>query len=240
MTYSQFMTLSHIQLKLEVIDLGTEERRKREKQHRQKTILEAAEKIFLHKSLENITMNEIAAQAELAKGTLYLYFDSKDQILMALTLKALNLLNDIVQEKLKTCTNAWEKLLAALEGYRDFYHQYPDHFTLFFQWDNIQIDTQKIKQPGCLEAEYFQATNWMFLQFKEFVDEGIHNGEIKAIADPQMTLLTVSSVIQGYLRIYITRKDLIELRFGYDFDEFLDGLKALIESALKKEEVMDS
>jgi TetR/AcrR family transcriptional regulator len=231
------MTLSLELLGMEGFDLGTAERRKREKQRRQKAILDAAEEIFLRKSLENITMDEIAAQAELAKGTLYLYFDSKDQILMALTLRALNKLNDIVQEKLKTCTNAWEKILAALEGYRDFYHQYPDHFTLFFQWDNIQVDPQKVKQQDTLESDYFRATNWMFVQFKEFVDEGIESGVIKPIADPQKILMTISGVIQGYLRIYITRKDLIELRFGYDFDEFLEGLKALLESALRREEI---
>ena len=49
-------------------------------------ILDAARKIFAEKGFAGTTMEEIAERSGLAKGTLYLYFPSKQDIYMA-TLK---------------------------------------------------------------------------------------------------------------------------------------------------------
>ncbi len=41
-------------------------------------IIQAAEKLFIEKSISKVTINEIVKRAGVAKGTFYLYFDSKD------------------------------------------------------------------------------------------------------------------------------------------------------------------
>jgi AcrR family transcriptional regulator len=58
--------------------MSVAERRAREKQNRIQGILQAAEKVFFSKGYESATMNEIAREAELGKGTIYLYFKGKD------------------------------------------------------------------------------------------------------------------------------------------------------------------
>jgi AcrR family transcriptional regulator len=47
-------------------------------------ILAAARQLLDQRGLENMTMEEIAGAAGVAKGTLYLYFQSKDDLLLAL------------------------------------------------------------------------------------------------------------------------------------------------------------
>jgi len=47
-------------------------------------ILAAARRLMEHKGLDSLTMDEIAQAAGVAKGTLYLYFQSKDELLQAL------------------------------------------------------------------------------------------------------------------------------------------------------------
>ncbi len=60
--------------------MGTKERRGREEQARLSAILGAAESVFARKGYHETRMDDIADQAELAKGTLYYYFRGKDEI----------------------------------------------------------------------------------------------------------------------------------------------------------------
>jgi len=63
---------------------------------RTREILAAARQLLDQRGLEAMTMEEIAAVAGVAKGTLYLYFQSKDDLIQALiTLVAENILKDV-------------------------------------------------------------------------------------------------------------------------------------------------
>ena len=63
--------------------MGTKERKEREKEVRKKTILEAAKTVFFQKGFQGTTMDQIAEVAELSKGSLYLYFPSKEEFGLA-------------------------------------------------------------------------------------------------------------------------------------------------------------
>ena len=52
--------------------MGIAERREREREQRRNTILDAAETVFFSKGINLATMDEVAEEAELSKGTLYL------------------------------------------------------------------------------------------------------------------------------------------------------------------------
>ena len=60
--------------------MGVKERREREGNARLDAILAAAETVFARDGYQQARMEDIAATAELAKGTLYYYFKSKDEI----------------------------------------------------------------------------------------------------------------------------------------------------------------
>nr|MBC7244769.1 helix-turn-helix transcriptional regulator [Chloroflexota bacterium] len=61
-----------------------DERRARRISERRRCILEAAASIFARKGFEKATTREIAQEAEVSEGTIYNYFASKQQLLMAL------------------------------------------------------------------------------------------------------------------------------------------------------------
>jgi AcrR family transcriptional regulator len=65
---------------------------------RRAEILAAAGKVFASKGLESARMEDIARVAKLAKGTLYLYFESKDAIYEAVVLQALGKLAALTAE----------------------------------------------------------------------------------------------------------------------------------------------
>ena len=79
-------------------NMGIAERREREKQRRRNDILDAAEHVFFEKGLKSATMDEVAEEAELSKGTLYLYFKSKEDLYLGITERALTVLKQMFQQ----------------------------------------------------------------------------------------------------------------------------------------------
>lgn len=55
-----------------------------DREQRRNAILAAAEELFAASATHDISIAEVAAQAGLAKGTIYLYFDSKEALLLTL------------------------------------------------------------------------------------------------------------------------------------------------------------
>jgi AcrR family transcriptional regulator len=72
--------------------MGIKERKEREKERRRQQIMVAARRVFSDKGYSRATMEDIANEAELSAGTIYLYFKNKDELCASLTLRILQYL----------------------------------------------------------------------------------------------------------------------------------------------------
>ncbi len=83
--------------------MGIQERKQRERERRRQQIIVAAKRVFSEKGFAKSTMEDIAREAELSPGTLYLYFKNKDELYASLSLRILQYLNirleDVKKEK---------------------------------------------------------------------------------------------------------------------------------------------
>ena len=97
--------------------MGIQERKERERARRRQQIMVAAKRVFAQRGFNRATMEDIAQEAELSPGTLYLYFKSKDELYASLSLRLLQFLqirlehvdNDVEQDpeaKLKALMTA--------------------------------------------------------------------------------------------------------------------------------------
>jgi AcrR family transcriptional regulator len=69
--------------------MGIQERKERERERRRQQIMVAAKRVFSVKGFSKATMEDIAKEAELSPGTLYLYFKNKDELYASLSLRIL-------------------------------------------------------------------------------------------------------------------------------------------------------
>jgi AcrR family transcriptional regulator len=69
--------------------MGIQERKRREREQRRRQIMNAARKVFSVKGFMKTTMEDIAREAELSPGTLYLYFKNKDELYASLSVDVL-------------------------------------------------------------------------------------------------------------------------------------------------------
>lgn len=72
--------------------MGIRERKERERERRRQQIIVAAKRVFSDRGFSKATMEDIAREAELSPGTLYLYFKNKDELYASLSLRILQYL----------------------------------------------------------------------------------------------------------------------------------------------------
>lgn len=111
--------------------MGILERKEREKRQRKEVILEAARRLFQERGFLNVTMSDIAESAELAIGTLYLYFKNKDDIYAGLAClgsqKVDSLLDDALHRKKKL---GQKELVSFIEKFMRIYDDYGCYFDI--------------------------------------------------------------------------------------------------------------
>ena len=91
---------------------------------RRSEILAAAAKVFAGKGFDATRMEEIAAAAGLAKGTLYRYFASKDEVYEATVQQALDKLAVLTEERVRQTPEFRGKLAAFVAVRMAFWHQH--------------------------------------------------------------------------------------------------------------------
>lgn len=102
--------------------MGIIERKGREKEHRKEEILDAAQKVFFEKGLATATMDEIAEAAELSKGTLYLYYKSKEDLYLGVMIRGMQALYAEYETVAASQDSPLCKIVKLVELYRDFFN----------------------------------------------------------------------------------------------------------------------
>jgi len=101
--------------------MGIYERKQREKEKRRQEILHAARKVFSSKGYNTATIEEIALEAELSPGTLYLYFKNKEELHTFLSIAILKHLADEIQKVVKQDISVEDKIERFLDVFIDVY-----------------------------------------------------------------------------------------------------------------------
>ena len=89
---------------------------------KENNIIEAAESVFETVGFKNAKMEDIAAEAGITKVTLYSYFQSKENLYLAITYRALQSLNDAYYKSLDNNKNkkGIDSVVALIETFMTF------------------------------------------------------------------------------------------------------------------------
>lgn len=83
--------------------------KEKQRQERANLILETAEAVFMEKGYRDTSMDEIATRVGIAKGTVYLYFTSKQDLVFALIEKEIGLFSQTIDRLASTQLSARAK-----------------------------------------------------------------------------------------------------------------------------------
>lgn len=207
--------------------MGTAERRLREKNERKKSILEVATRIFKNKGFFNTTMEEIAKEAELSVGTLYLYYKSKEELYISTVFEAM----DIFSENLKKIQNSSLKPQQKIKKMWDFFCgfrlKYPIYFNILLLLNNRDF-TEWISREVIDIINRKSGENFRIAE--EIIRECIEAGIYKK-SDPRTVVEILWSTFIGLVQLTETRTNL-GLKDKNSKDIFKEGFN-LIHKGLK-------
>ncbi len=112
--------------------MGTHERREREKKQRRQDILDAARALFWKRGYEGTTMPQIAGSAELAPGTLYLYFPSKQALYAELLFEGYDMLRERMETAVAPGGTPYALAEAVIDVFLGFSREHPQYFDIMF------------------------------------------------------------------------------------------------------------
>lgn len=197
------MTSSHLMGLLMI----TKQRKINEKLKRREDILEAAKEVFFSKGLELATMEEIANKAQLSKGTLYLYFKSKEELYISLIEKGGKFFSEYFQNAKSPELSAHEQTLNLIDAFYRFYTEHRQYYKILFTIQSGGIDRNKISDH-VYEKIYKQASD-LLVFIVNIIRKGKSTGEFVNV-DPMNAALSFWALATGVFSVsdYMQRNKL--------------------------------
>ena len=122
-------------------------RRLREKEQRYNTILKAAETLFAQKGYHQTSIEEIADLAEVSTGSVYLYFKSKEDLLITMMQEIGHQLRKLLGDELKSADYSFDSFKnIAFSFLRNFCGSHPEWIAIFFResvGQSLEVEEQR-------------------------------------------------------------------------------------------------
>ncbi|MEF8797546.1 MAG: TetR/AcrR family transcriptional regulator [Salinivenus sp.] len=193
--------------------MSTEERQQEEKEHRRRTIVDAAETVLQEKGRDDMTMADIADEARLSRSLLYVYFEDMDDIVLGVTHRGLQALRERFEAAAAAHETGLRQIRAIGEAYVAFACEAPTHFDLVAQFEARPAapDDATERERQCL-AEADRVMEAMI----DAIQRGIDDGSIRSTLDPTRTALTLWGHTHGLIQLAANKGPGLEQRYGLD------------------------
>ena len=179
---------------------------------KENSILDAAERVFADVGFRNARMEDVAKVMGMSKGSIYFYFESKENLLMAVTFRAYSKLIEsyktVIRERGEE--SGRETVLRILKAYLDYCDSYPGYFELLMNFMAIIRSGGKLYSKNGLtdalvSSPYFQklreVENEPFRMALEEIERGQKDGSIGAAHSPAKLYLIAWAMVVGYTEI---------------------------------------
>jgi AcrR family transcriptional regulator len=208
--------------------LGSPEKRKKEKENKKNTILKAARKLFFDRGFKFVTVDSIAAKAGVSKGSIYLYFDSKEEIYAQVLITDNIELNKNIKIFSTREAPAAELLLEFSQIYINYFL---DHNELFRILMTFMLQTEQMNLTQEQNTELIRTTNDNIKVISTIIQRGIDSGEFAPIIDIRQAQNAIWGLFNGIISLYLfmgnpaKRADRIHSMVKDSLNIFIKGLK---------------
>lgn len=164
---------------------------------RKEEIIKAASNLFSQKSYHDVTMDQIAEKVGVAKGTIYLYFESKENLYLGILEHTFETIESILEKEIAKEDPAPQKLKKILRLIFQFYFQ---------NMDVLRILT---RDETRLIGEHFEFTErWRHRRIKlyrKILEKGIKEGSFRS-ANTELMSLIIFGLVGSVMFFYPTDK----------------------------------
>ncbi|SBV93128.1 Transcriptional regulator, TetR family [uncultured Eubacteriales bacterium] len=157
--------------------MGLEERRRQEKEIKRKDIIDAAERVFFSNGYDNVSMDEVAKEAEFSKRTIYVYFSSKEQIYFEIMIRGYELLIEMIEKSFQESRpeNALEELRCIFFTFFKFSETFPAYFKAIMEYETTNC-ADKAGIEDELKAKCYRLGEQIFGYLSHGLKRGVEEG----------------------------------------------------------------
>jgi TetR/AcrR family transcriptional regulator len=182
-------------------------------------IFQAAIDVFSEKGFDKATMDDIAARANVAKGTIYYHFKSKEELFLFLVEEGVELLREGVDSKLSQDMAPAEKLELIVREQVSFFGRYSDFCVILLReaWGGEER-----------QLEFRKMIRSYMLLIEEVIKEGIDIGVFHDI-NPENAAAGIFGMISiSALHILLGHKPYVE-------EELFDDMRKMAFGGILKQ-----
>jgi len=173
-------------------------------QERKFQILNAAEGVFTKKGLDVARMDDIAEETGLSKGTLYLYFKSKDDLIIAI-------LDRIFEGVFKQMDARKDNLLSATEAISQFTEEAIRDYKKMLRLMPVAYEFLALafrnKTVQKALKQYFRHYMDMLVPI---IQRGIDSGEFRQV-DAREVAIAAAAIYEGTVLLWVYDNTLVDL-----------------------------
>ena len=187
-------------------------------------IIDSAKKLFLNKSISEITIKDISAVSDLGEATIYRYFSNKENLVIAVSI---SIQQDILsvpftnEEK-----NGLEQIRDFFELFKNIFIEHKNYFKFIAEFDTIYLNNIKNK-------EYSLGLDVFYDLFMRAYNLGLKDKSIKEVKDIKLYYYTCThSLLELCKKLASTESELKQDQEVSKIDE-IEYLISLFISVLK-------
>lgn len=190
---------------------GRTERATRKRQDRRKAILNAARRVFADKGFHGTHVSDIIEAANIARGTFYLYFESKNAIF-------LELLEGLIAEVRESIVGVDTK-----EGAPPVQLQLAHTLrrVLATVVENRDLTRILVREAVGLGDDVDARLNTFYGNLLEYIRQALDNGQTMGILREQMDTHLASLCVLGTIKSFMEQLVMDEDRIGDDLDRMV-------------------
>jgi TetR/AcrR family transcriptional regulator len=174
-------------------------RREREKLRQRKELLAAALDLFSRKGYHNVSMHEIAAKAEFAIGTVYRFFQNKEDLYIDLVLEKCDEFEAAFTRTIEEPDDEVEKL-------RNYIRTRGERFRGNLPFVRLFLAERRGASFNIRAGlnEEIKKRHYAFIErLASIFESGIENKRFKKIAEPFHLAFALDSVIDAFLLLWL-------------------------------------
>lgn len=193
------------------------------KNKKRKAILDAAELIIAQKGFRAMTMDDVAKRADVAKGTLYLYFNNKDSLSAAVSARINKELNKLIEEKINHHKTGTEKIVSSGTAVVEFSIKNKEKWKVATEL--YQIKFKDPQDPNVIEL--LNEVNKMIHMMSDAYKQGKEEGTIRKDLEPVSTAIFARMAFTNAFTPTSEQKMLLNLN-NIDKEQYLSTAWGLI------------
>lgn len=172
--------------------------KEKQRQERAALILQTAEEIFLQKGYSALSMDDIAAQVGIAKGTLYLHFATKDDLVFHLLERDLQHILHMIENSMQSEGSARSKLTRILDFlYQEWLGKHSQFLYLLYNSTELK-NAMREKLRGTLQGVVDRIT--------ALLDQGKARGEFDPLIPTDVMVSIFFSMLSPQAYQHLVRE----------------------------------